>query len=352
MAPVGGKGDMPQHVHVIRMMEFDRSRAGEPAAATGVPQFLIKSIEHVEGFGGRNPKAVDRGGTSVVPIGQVRGKIKREKPPEVAAEITVEGTFFPAVLLCSGWWERRKGVALAQSIEWRNDLQHWLFSGFEQWGPSWDVNPVNESEEHYLIGQIGEGDEADSLPVIIAGSKAADIREQLARGIQAFSIRAKGFLCHRRNITDVGLQRRIQQWGKSFDFCLMVKENEPEHFASPRPGAPELYSGYLWQCWLPESYARFVDETVGGAATLEPPRLTDVYFLWEHTNLTKPGAVDYNLDSLRNKVKFLRKEHGDLILVQKSSNLIEGEQALSRDDFYRFVMPTPAARDGAMPKDG
>jgi hypothetical protein len=335
------------HVHVIRLTEFDPPIVAEPAGDAGVESFIKGTVTYVRAFGGRDPRSVDRGATSTVSIAQVRRKLMRAPPPNIATELTVEGVFFPAVLLCSGWWERRRGVALADATKWRNDLQHWLFSGFEQWGPSWDVNPADNPTERYLIGQIGEGDEADSLPVIIAASKAADVREQLAGGAQAFTVRARGFLCHRRNIADTELQQRILQWGKSFDFCLIISPNEPQHFVSPRGDAPDVYSGYLWQCWLPQTLATFDGETDKESAILKPPRLTDVYFLWEHTNLTKDGAVRYNLDSLHHKAAFLRKEHGDLILVQKSSNLIEGEQALSRDDFYRFVMPMaprPAVR--------
>ena len=40
-----------------------------------------------------------------------------------------------------------------------------------------------------------------------------------------------------------------------------------------------------------------------------PPRMDEVYFVWEHTNFARSDAVDYNLDSLRHKTEFLNERN-------------------------------------------
>ena len=54
--------------------------------------------------------------------------------------LTVTGHFFPSALLSFGWWDR-VNRSLETDIKWKDPiLQRWLFSGFEQWAPSWDLN--------------------------------------------------------------------------------------------------------------------------------------------------------------------------------------------------------------------
>lgn len=48
-------------------------------------------------------------------------------------KIKVHGTLFPCALLSSGWWEKQKS-AKVQHMKWRDGLQEWLFTGFDQWG--------------------------------------------------------------------------------------------------------------------------------------------------------------------------------------------------------------------------
>ncbi len=295
----------------------------------------------------QDPKEVTRESGDAIGTRAIRRKINSLRFG-LSAELTVEGVFFPAVLLCTGWWERQRRKKLAEQIDWRDDhLKRWLFSGFEQWGPSWDFNPTGGLSDQYVLGQIGEMDEADSVLLIVAGSKAASLRVALASGAYAFNVRAKGFLQHCRDLTDQELRRRIKTWGKLFNYCLFVSDNESEHFAIAGR-KPELYSGYLWQCWLPADLAEYSDDNEGKVEQLMPPKIDLVYFIWEHTNLANPDSVDYNLDSLRHKKEFLQHRRGELILVQKSSLLVEGEQALPKEDFYKFVVEPRNAREEAL----
>jgi hypothetical protein len=259
--------------------------------------------------------------------------------PGAPQQYNVEGVFFPAVLLCSGWWEREHGRTLTDTTKWTDDLQHWLFSGFERWGPSLDVNPGVEARSDYLLGQIGRGDEADSLLLVIAMAKAEAVRERLLRPPHAFRIRATGLLCHRHHIPDAAVRRHLAAWGASFDNCLLVSAEKKDHCAYPLADTPEMYSGYLWQCWLPRERAQFINSESNNL--LVPPRLTDVYFTWEHTDLSNEKALSYNMDSLQHKVEFLRRRFGELILVQKSSDLLHGDQALTKEDFYQLFTRVP-----------
>ncbi|WP_159351501.1 hypothetical protein [Roseomonas harenae] len=306
-----------------------------------VNDYSFSVVGHLKDFPGHNPAKVDREQDGTQPVGELRRKIAKQRPPNEAVLVSLQGVFFPALLLRSGWWERQQGQALAETIVWQDQLQHWLFSGFERWGPSWDVNPSTNQSEQYLFGQLGEGDEADSLAVIISPSKSGAIRQRLQQDAQAFNVNAKGFLCHRKNLPDADLRRLTGRWGKSFNYCLLISSCEKDHFIEPRVlSAADMYSGYLWQCWMPEECAK-VDRSKlksESFALLEPPQLNQVYFLWEHTDFSNSDAVRYNLDSLEHKASFLQNKRGKLILVQKSSELVKGEQALSREDFYEFLM--------------
>jgi hypothetical protein len=239
----------------------------------------------------------------------------------------------------TGWWQGEHGLTLADQIKWGDDhLKRWLFTGFEMWGPSWDMNSDGSGGD-YLLGQIGEGDEADSLLCVVEGRKADDLRARLSSDAQSFKIRARGFLQHPHDIPNEALRDRIKKWGEMFNYCLFVSANVPAHFAKPvsQDDASGLYSGYLWQCWLPNSLAKYRGEEAG-KMVLQTPAVDELYFVWEHTNFANRSVIDYNLDSLRHKSQALRDKKGDLVLVQKSSALVEGSSALPQEDFYRFVM--------------
>jgi hypothetical protein len=61
----------------------------------------------------------------------------------------------------------------------------------------------------------------------------------------------------------------------------------------------------------------------------------------EHTDLSNECALAYNIDSLQKKTEFLRSRFGELILVQKSNDLLQGDQALTKEDFYQLFMRQP-----------
>ena len=311
-------------------MSLDSSGNASPQ----VGNFLEEAVGHVKIWSGAEPISVDHEPNDVVRIASLRPTLvgPSAQPLSKCLERTFEGVFFPALLLCSGWWELQEAGVLADEISWRHELQYWLFSGFEKWGPSWRLTPSEVKDEDFIFGQMGEGDEAESLAVIIAASKAPEICARMATGERAFSVRATGILCHRDMVRDVGgLRHQIRQWGKSFEYCLVVYGDVPQHKVIPGNEQPQLYSGYIWQCVMPEAFCRYTD------GTLQDPELRDAFFLWEHTNFASQSAIDYNVESLSWKREYVTREFGKLITLQKSMHLVEGECALSEERFYQFI---------------
>lgn len=329
----------------FKLDDLDLSAAAKVIANAQVTRYLAGRIEYLKGWCMQScPSQRDRDGIGATPVARLRDSLSRTPVPRKPSQITVEGAFFPAVLLYSGWWERerRRRPSDTAGMKWHDDLQAWLFNGFEQWAPSWDLNPGGD--ERYLFGQIGEGDEADSLPVIVPPSKAARLRDRLAGGAQVFGVKATGLLCHRQHIQDLALQRQIAQWGRIFDYCLLLSDEEPAHRISPVRGRPDMYSGYLWQCWAPRKWITTTSVAGMDVHRLDPPRLNKIYFLWEHTDFTKPDAVSYNLDSLEHKARYLGRRHEDeLVLLQKSSALVPGDQVLPQAVFYQYIAEAPVA---------
>jgi hypothetical protein len=241
--------------------------------------------------------------------------------------LTVQGTFFPCILLISGWWERQNSMK-EPKLTWQNGLQEWLYRGFEEWAPSWDISlSVKGERDSYLFAQIGSIDEANSLPIIIPNEKAKIVRENLLSEELVFEAEITGLLCHRRYLPKPHLTR-IGQWGKLFDYCILLNEEDKRYTISRRLDKKTMYSGYLWQCWGPKEWLK----------GMKTPRLDQVYFIWEHTDFAKPDALEYNLDSLQHKALYLQSKIGDLVLLQKSSSLVPGDPLCLTELFYYFVL--------------
>jgi len=303
---------------------------------TGVVSSLAGRISHIPDFIIKEPKSGGSLFQAKEEVRSLRSKLKRIKVPDAPWIIKARGTFFPCVLLSSGWWERRRDIKV-EEVEWRDDIQRWLYHGFYEWAPSWDVSVLAECDtEPYLIAQLGTGDEAESLLVVIPGEEANKVRGRILEKkmeldalvkVMAFEAEVTGVLCHRKHLSKIG-EEVLGKWGKAFDYCLWLDRDDRRHTISPLPGIPPLYSGYLWQCLAPKEWIK------DGVS----PELTDVFFIWEHTDFTKPDAVKYNLDSLEKKASYLEREHGDLVLLQKSSLLVPGDPLYPAQEFYNFMV--------------
>jgi hypothetical protein len=266
-------------------------------------------------------------------LDELRDRLGRKRPAK-SLTVTVRGTFFPAVLLTQFWWERESPQL--RNVAWHDGVQEWLFNGFEQWGPSWDVSSSVEDVAHpHLFGQLASGDEGNSVPVIIEGTKADGIRARFREFFDSFQgrqpqtlhdARVTGVLCHRSDL-EGDLANLPSLDADAFEHCLIVTQDDPDHEVLLTHDPTPLYSAYLWQCLAPTDWLK----------PGHPLTLHDLYFAWEHTDISKPDAVKYNLDSLRRKEAYLRRKLGALTLVQKSCPLVPGDPALPVRAFYEAL---------------
>ena len=307
--------------------------------------YWARKLEHLKGYliDPNEPKH-DKS-QKLLDVRELREKLEESdqwgdfKEPQL---IRVTGTLFPAALLDAGWWERVKNKEHSQ-IHWRdeigrgNSLQQWLFEGFDMWAPSWDVSWDFEGREEepkqYYIAQLADGDEANSLPVIIPYKLAMEWREKFKKGWGGLQVEITGMLGYisqaRENLPEV--KEDIK--GEKKDYCIWLKDDD-ERCKIHKCGETELYSGYLWQCWIPKSWKEEKDKD-------DPIELRDVYIVWEHTNFAAKNARNYNLSSLNDKVSYIEKsypEYGGLILLQKSHALVPGDPIWSVEEFYNLLL--------------
>lgn len=250
--------------------------------------------------------------------------------------LTVTGTLFPCALLAAGWWDR-VGKKSPRRPPWRNRLQQWLFYGFDQWGPSWDFSwnldlSGWKPENGLYVAQLGDSDEADSIPVVVPREKAVKLRDEFLEQGGSIGASVSGLVGHREHFIEkyavTGRQaEELRMAGGLLDYCIWIIEDEPKHFIDPGY-APDLYSGYLWKCVAPKSWLMGT----------EPSALNEVYFVWEHTNFLHQDAVRFGLETLEHKIRYIEKMHGDVVLLQKSSALVPGQPSLSTDDLYKILM--------------
>ncbi|WP_313915837.1 hypothetical protein [Tahibacter sp.] len=264
-------------------------------------------------------------------ISDLRAKLLHgDAPLARPTKLTVVGTLFPSALLSSGWWERSTETKIRR-IRWRDGVQEWLFHGFHQWGPSWDFTwNIDQWEVHkhrpYFIAQIGDGDEANSLPVLIPREKAESILGEFERwgGVQA---EVTGLLGRREHFEAQTGGMALELFGGLLDYCLWLNADDAAHIVEPLIDDAEVYSAYLWKCIAAEK-----------ASTAQGICLNDVYFVWEHANLVDADAVAYALDALDHKQRYLETTRGPMKLIQKSCGLVPGDEVMSDQDIYAMLL--------------
>jgi hypothetical protein len=263
-------------------------------------------------------------------------------PPDYIAElkhkparlVSVSGLLYPCGLMVSGWWESH--FEKIQGMQWKNGIQAWLFQGFHSWGPSfdfsWDFEGAGAlASRPAFIAQLGAGDEANSIPVIIPAEKARKLcdvfRErghEIGAQVAPLVATVDGVLCHRSQCPAAAALGSV---GGILDYCIWIKDGEPQHRIRVGGERADMYSGYLWKVLAPRAL-------VENAA---PLRLNDAYFAWEHTNFADEDSVKYNLDSLEHKAAYLaRVEGAELVVLAKSSVLVRGETYWSKQQFYDY----------------
>lgn len=112
----------------------------------------------------------------------------------------------------------------------------------------------------------------------------------------------------------------------------MLKDDDKKHDIQEIEPDTKLYSGYIWKCMIPRQWIEEAD-LIG---------LSQVYFVWGHTNFAAKDALNYNLASLHYKESLIEKKHrkqGGLILLQKShGEIVPGDPKWPVEDFYKLLV--------------
>jgi hypothetical protein len=314
-------------------MEFSQLSAGANIIINADQYMIARGAAHrLWARGPAGLREAEIGGKET--ISDLRVKLLDEsRQLEAPQRIQVTGTLFPCALLSSGWWERHAKVNNHQ-FKWRDGVQEWLFTGFDLWGPSWDFtwdveNWDKDGGRRYFIAQLGDGDEANSLPVLIPSEKAARLREcfkeQKWGGMEA---EVTGLLGNRRHFATNIDPKALELFGGLLDYCLYLDAEEPNHGVEPLVRETEVYSGYLWKCLAPKAW---IDSR-------RKPCINDVYFVWEHANFVNADAVAYALEALEQKQQYLARSRGELVLVQKSSAIVPGTETWPNEEIYSLLL--------------
>lgn len=295
--------------------------------------YLVSRTRYLGRFFGSPQASLDLSIGDREHVSDLRAKLLRGVELHKPKLLTVRGTLFPCALLAEGWWERKgsKKLAAGLAIGWGDPVQEWLFNGFDLWAPSWDFTWIFDAEEQdeshpYLIAQLGSGDEADSMPVLIPQGKAERLREEFEKELGGLEVEVTGLLGHRKHFP--GDRSDLEIFGGVLDYCLWLSDEDEKHKVSRCREKTSIYSGYLWKCLAPRARIAGQKDRIN---LLEP---WDVFFVWEHTNFASPDAVAYGLDSLKHKEDYIEKRYGELVLIQKSSSLVSGSPELSARRAY------------------
>ncbi|WP_019925071.1 hypothetical protein [Nocardia sp. BMG111209] len=326
VGPLGVGVDVQIPYHPGLLAEILKAEIADPLT------LLLQKVLHISEFIG-DPLSDRSGGSSrssqQFSVQRLRQRLATARVPRRPVPMQVTGVFCTSVLLNYGWWERS---GPGHTPVGRNDIQRWTYAGFEEWAPSWDfTSEVGSGDESFFLGQLGQGDEANSILVVVVGRRAREIRPGIRglmqqRGVAAMSVQITGLLCHRSHLRKRNPELAViaERWPYDFNYCLLLDSDE--HRIADVHEVPDFYSAYLWKClWAKDGVPE-------GAL----PSLNDCYLIWEHTDLTKPDAIRYNLDSLQHKEEFLRTEFGEMELLQKSSPLIPEKPGLTAGSFQRL----------------
>ncbi len=248
-------------------------------------------------------------------------------------KVNFKGTFLPASLLNKGWWERRNNPPKYSAPN--ATLERWLNHGFVQWGPSYDNNVLYSRDLKkivgtHFIGQIGRGDEADSLPIVMPISKLNNIYEDCPHLIErnvnnklmAVEAQVEGHLYHKKTLKrmhpniykELKNSNPFMKNAEVGDYCILVKDDEGkgrQGFFPKLKDTKQVYSGYMWLCVCPQKVLKEKKKN-------SPVDEKDLIFIWEHTDFTSPDSVAYNRDSLEFKYRYIENKRGPMALIAKS----------------------------------
>lgn len=321
---------MPAAANPPPLIDQDRIKAGRDVVNNIKNYLVLRGVVPYQDFVRELSQPADLTLQGTQEVSNLRKKLltlQRLAKPKLVA---VRGTLYPCALLSAGWWERQQEERPSER-EWISGLQEWLFYGFHEWGPSWDFSwgldaLSKEAPRPYFIAQLGDGDEANSIPVVVPAEKARKLREIFLGTWGGLQVEVTGLLGHRSQFSRDPYSVRLL--GDILDYCIWLRDDDKRHKISPLDERTGIYSGYLWKCVAPRNR---VEEK-------RSLRLSDVFFVWEHTNFAKKDAVSYNLESLEHKESYIGSRCGELVLLQKSSSLVPGQPQWSAQEFYDLLL--------------
>lgn len=323
---------LPALVESVRRLLQPAARSGGASEVNVYPYMISRGPAAHRAFTARPAEPWDPTISGSETVENLRAKLVQEAVQLARPiPIKVQGTLFPCALLSSGWWERRKESKIRQ-LKWRDGLQQWLFHGFDLWGPSWDftwdVEHWAESKKRpYFIAQLGDGDEANSIPVLLPAAKALRLQEAFNESWGGIEAEVSGVLGHRKHFAKYVDPGALELFGGLLDYCLWLDDNKKTHVVAPKLEQTQLYSGYLWKCVAPAEVLK-----------RGMPCLNDVYFIWEHVNFADRDALAYSLEAMQHKQQHIARKYGDLVLVQKSCAMVPGEPALAAASIYGMLL--------------
>ena len=143
----------------------------------------------------------------------------------------------------------------------------------------------------------------------------------------AFKVRITGKLIKTNLLADNPL---VSDASISIDpsgYILVVdRDQDDQHeIVATRLEKQPMYSGYIWKCLAD---ARVLCERHNLASIDDwtpskyPPRVDDLYFIWEHTNFTCPEAIGFSAQCLDFKESLVRDRYESLKQIWKSSRFL------------------------------
>jgi DNA-binding XRE family transcriptional regulator len=321
------------------------------AARPSAREVLLERGYHpIYGFDGNDTSTSNEGGIAKISDVLERlqnGKLGKEikiKP----MEITIEGILYPQSLLSSGAYTLHGRGDLETKLvkaEYKSgDLRNWLTGGWTEWAPSWSATYGRPEEiSNYVCVQLGYGDEACSITTLVDSKIAAKLclddmflnagealkLQGMPNIYGGIKVRVTGQLAHRRYFPDA-TQYII---GTNMDFVLRVLDGKENHgIALIADTELDSYSSYIWKALVSKKYR----------SSIETIPADEVWYIWEHVELTTRDALEYGIDSLEHKHSYVERKFlgDDAIVIQKSSNLVSGNipEGMTPENF-RKLMP-------------
>ena len=195
------------------------------------------------------------------------------------------------------------GKSVKPTQDFMIDFEQWLAAvalpRFRSMGPVLGrdgrlrLNSKSERQP-YFIAQLGDGDEANSIPVLLPASKARQIPgcNSHAPGWGGMEAKATCLLGHQQSLREAFRTRLLSKLfgGLARLLSLFIGEDDKDHYIEPQAGDENTRS-------IPAIFGSASHRRRFTAAERRAC-INDVYFIWEHVNLRQHSeAIAYTTRS-------------------------------------------------------